>query len=380
MALFLKERGYTVNVITAFPYYPQWKIDESYAKQSTYTRETYRGITIYRYKQYTPNQPSFFKRVVHIIDFTFGSYFNLKKLPTSNIVVSIIPFTSSAFLGNKLAKKHNAKHWIHIQDFEFDAAFQSGLLSKKGIVQQVLEHQLSSLERRILNKADMVSTISNLMHKKLRARTKTKTTLFPNWIDGDQINPYQSNEHQFLSSKKFKVLYAGNIGDKQNWSLFFQVVEQLPQEVFDFVVVGDGSNRHFVEKRIREYANCEYYAPVPLEELSDLLCSADVHILFQKLDVLDTVMPSKILGMMASAKPSLITGHPQSEVRTVIDGAEAGIYISNQNVSEIVESLTELKDNAKRRDDMGRKARNFVLENFSKENILNAFLEQLKRV
>jgi len=60
---------------------------------------------------------------------------------------SIIPFTSSAWLAGYHARSHKAKNWIHIQDFEFDAAVQSGVSSggKKFIFKF-----LFSLEQRIL--------------------------------------------------------------------------------------------------------------------------------------------------------------------------------------------------------------------------------------
>ncbi len=69
-----------------------------------------------------------------------------------------------------------------------------------------------------------------------------------------------------------------------------------------------------------------YYPPVPYNELSDLLCSTDIHLLFQKPNLLDTVMPSKVLGMMASAKPSIIIGHKDSEINSTFKTTDAGSF------------------------------------------------------
>jgi len=144
------------------------------------------------------------------------------------------------------------------------------------------------------------------MIKKLEKKTTTPTYFLPNWIDEKQIDPAFAKAHSYLSSSKFKILYSGNIGDKQDWDFFMKFAEAIDFERFEIVIVGDGSKRIWLEEAIAKYPEITLYPPVAYEELSDLLCSADAHILFQKLEVVDTVMPSKILGMMASAKPSIL--------------------------------------------------------------------------
>ncbi|MGB1450704.1 MAG: WcaI family glycosyltransferase, partial [Marinirhabdus sp.] len=371
---------FKVNVVTAFPYYPQWEIARAYKNRPNYIVEDFKGMKLYRYKQFTPKQPSFLKRVLHILDFTKGTYFNLRKVERPDIVISVIPFTASAFLGNRHAKKHRAKHWVHIQDFEFDAAFQSGLLHSKKNKQGTLQKQLMGLERRTLNRAHRVSTISHLMLKKLKSKTTTPTCFLPNWIDGEQIDPATAARHPFLKSEKFKILYSGNIGDKQNWQLFKKIAAKLPAATFQFVIVGDGAKRSGVETAVAAIPNASYHPPVALSALSSLLCSADAHFLFQKMDVLDTVMPSKILGMMASGKPSVITGHPASEVRTTVRAANAGFYICSEDVGEIAQAFQKLRDDKAKTAAMGTQARRYVLSNFSKEEILSQFAEQLHQL
>jgi colanic acid biosynthesis glycosyl transferase WcaI len=76
-------------------------------------------------------------------------------------------------------------------------------------------------------------------------------------------------------------------------------------------------------------SKCKYYPPVPYEELNDLLCRFACA--FQKNAVVDTVMPSKILGMMASAKPSIVTGNEYSG-ETYLEISEGDfIFIKTQN-------------------------------------------------
>ncbi len=377
LARHLEEQGAKLDVITAFPYYPQWKIAPEYKDKPRFLTEEFENMTLHRFRQYTPAQPSFVKRVLHIVDFTIGSFMNLRKVKKCDYVISVIPFTSSAFLGNLLKRRFKAKHWIHIQDFEFDAAFQSGVVQSGKQKKGLLHRLLMWIERRVLARADRVSTISHLMMDSLSAKTESDRYYLPNWIDAKDIDPSKSRPHGYLSSSKFKLLYSGSIADKQDWDFFMKLVDRLDFERFEIVIVGDGAQRKPLEERVAEYPGISLYPPVPYEELNDLLCGADAHFLFQKAEVLDTVMPSKILGMMASAKPSVITGHPDSEVAKVMQQSEGGYYVPNNELQSVLDHLETLYKNKEAAGQMGERARAFVTREFARIPILEEFTKEL---
>jgi colanic acid biosynthesis glycosyl transferase WcaI len=179
---------------------------------------------------------------------------------------------------------------------------------------------------------------------------------------------------------KFKILYSGNIGDKQDWDFFIEVIDKLDTNRFEVIVVGDGSKRAWLESEISERKGITIYPPIAYEDLSNLLCSADAHLLFQKTDILDTVMPSKILGMMASAKPSVITGHPDSEVAKVLKDSKGGFYTSDRNPDLLIQCFEELARETSNAIQMGKSARAYVIEHFAKEQILARFIEALSKV
>ena len=369
---FLKEAGYNVTVVTAFPYYPKWEISSDYKYRKTFLKEELNGTTVLRYKQYVPKKPTFLKRIIHLSDFTFGSVFNLFKIKECDLVISVVPFTTSVFLGYIQKKRFKAKLWTHIQDFEFDAALQTGIGKNKNIIFSLL----FELEKWLFSKADLASTISYSMLSRLSDKTKSKQFFLPNWIDDEKINPANSKTHQYLQSKKTKILYSGNVGDKQDWKAFIQFCKDLNQSEYEVIIVGDGSKKEWLCEQIQAFNNVKYYPPVPFEELSDLLCSTDIHILFQKSNIIDTVMPSKVLGMMASAKLSIIIGNLQSEVKSIFDASGAGLYFSEYS-TEIINSLEHLKEDSHILQLQGEKARHYVIKNFSKDKILTQMLNQL---
>ena len=378
LAEYLSQNNFKVKVITGFPYYPNWKIPETYKDKKTNFTENYKGIEIIRRKQYVPKNPTFFKRILLLLDFTFGAYKNASKIKNTDLVFTVVPFTSSILAGNRIANKNKAKHWVHIQDFEFDAAAETNLVGKKKNIFKFLFW----IEKKLLAKPDAVSTISNAMLLKLKAKTQNKQTshLLPNWVDLDSINPNTAKQHAYMNSDKFKVLYSGNIGEKQDWDMFLQVVKEFKGKDVTFIVVGNGGKKEWLTAEIKEIENVVYYPPVPYEELGDLLCSADAHILFQKNNVIDTVMPSKILGMMASEKPSIIAGNRKSEVKKVIEDSGGGFYFENHEVQKIIDTIQELKNNNTETKSIGKNARAYVKENFSSEKILPKFKENLEKL
>ena len=62
----------------------------------------------------------------------------------------------------------------------------------------------------------------------------------------------------------------------------------------------------------------------PADRLNELLNLADIHLLPQRADAADLVMPSKLTGMMASGRAVLATASPGTQLATVIDGLRNG--------------------------------------------------------
>jgi colanic acid biosynthesis glycosyl transferase WcaI len=385
---FFVEHGYKTSVVTAFPYYPAWKISDNYLNKPTFYSEKRtlidhadNPVAIYRYRQYVPAKPSFLKRILHLVDFTFGSFINLFKIKQADIVFTVVPFTTTPLLGLILAKLRGAVLWVHIQDFEFDAAVESGIAQGK---LSFLFKILFKIEKYLLSKADFVSSISYAMCQKITDKTGRNDTYYlPNWIDAHDINPQTAKKHDYLThhSDKFTVLYSGNMGAKQDWDIFIQTVKSLNDNPkIHFVVVGDGAMRDTVINATKDLNNISFYPPVAFNVLGDLLCSADLHILCQKTDVVDTVMPSKILGMFASQKPSLVTGNEKSEVATLFHKANAGYFIADNNVDTITKSIIECSENKEKAEQFGHNARTYILDNFSREAILQKLMDTLKKI
>ncbi|AKF24354.1 glycosyl transferase family 1 [Sulfurovum lithotrophicum] len=380
MAEYLSQT-YQVDVITGFPYYPEWEIAEEYRKKPVFMTEKKNSITIHRYRQYVPKNPTFKTRTLHLLDFTLGSIRNLFRVKQSDLVICIVPFTSSILLGLLLAKLRGAKVWVHIQDFEFDAAIESGLAGEEKGFKTKIFNLLFQLEKTLLDKANIVSTISHAMIEKLKSKTRTKNYFFPNWVDETFIDPMKAGQHALLRSAKFKILYSGSIGAKQDWDFFIRIAEYFTEnDNIEFIVVGAGAKKEWLVQNTKKLKNVRHASPVAYNILPDLLCSADLHILFQKNNVLDTVMPSKLLGMMASAKPSLVTGNTASEVARVFERSKGGYFYDSNDFDHAVKTIEHLSSDKSSCAETGQNARDYVIQYYSATKVLTAFGEKVKEM
>ena len=313
-----------------------------------------------------------------ILSFTWGGYRMLKKINKTDYVVAVLPYFTTAWLGGILKKRFGAKFWIHVQDFEFDIVKQLAVSRSGGLKTWVFKG-LFALEKNLFDSADCVSTISYGMLEKLKQKTVSPTYYFPNWIDLSAFKKEDYEKHEYIKSDKFNILYAGTIGQKQDWDFFLNVAKELDPAKYEIVLVGSGARKSFLERNIKEMENVNLCEPVPFEELPQLLSSADAHFLFQKTDVIDTVMPSKLLGMMASGKPSLVLGNSASEVKIVFSDACAGIFFTEPDVSAAIRAFEHFYDQKGSGQGGYARARDFVFKNFGDTFILKNWEEALER-
>src|SRR5262245_52996029 len=130
MADWLAARGAQVTVVTAPPYYPAWRVDAPHAWH-LYRSEAEGNVEVVRCPLFVPRRASGIKRVLHLLSFALTSlpvllWMTLRRRP--HVIVTIEPPLLAAPGAWLAARLSGATAWLHVQDFEVDAAFDLGLL------------------------------------------------------------------------------------------------------------------------------------------------------------------------------------------------------------------------------------------------------------
>lgn len=378
MAAWLEGQGHEVRAVTAPPYYPDWRIGKGYGA-THYQRETLGNVTVLRCPLWVPSNPSGAKRLLHLASFAVSS------LPViirqvfwcPDVVWVAAPALFCAPGGWLAARLCGAKAWLHIQDYEIDAAFELGMLRGN-----FLRRFVTGAERHLLKRFDVVSAISVRMVE--RARTKgvseVKAVLFPNWVDFAALTPRDGGQRfrkdLQIASDSIVALYSGNMGAKQGLDLVATAARELRGESdITFVLCGNGVRRSELETACVGLSNVRFLALQPAERLGDLLAMADIHMLPQRADAADLVMPSKLAGMLASGRPVVATAGADTEIGRLVEGR--GLLTPPGSPYAFVDAILTLARDSELRARLGLAARRYTEENLALDRVLTRFESEL---
>jgi colanic acid biosynthesis glycosyl transferase WcaI len=391
MAAWLAQRGHEVRVVTAPPYYPAWRIRDDYRGAWYRTEREPGGPVVYRTPLYVPQRPTGLKRIAHLASFMIGS------LPVMlrqvfwqpEAVFTVEPTFFCAPLTLFVGKSAGAACWLHVQDFEVDAAFELGLLPAQGPVHDTALR----IENFFTCAFDRISGVSSRMVD--RAITKgipaDRVVLFPNWVDVKEIYPTDATRSglnifrrelgQAIEDidNKIILLYSGNMGAKQGLELLAPLAEAFANDPrVHFIFCGDGAFRSKLEALVANRLNVTLLPLQPLSRLNDLLNAADIHLLPQRASAADLVMPSRLSAMMASGRPVIATAHPGTQVAQVVEGR--GLAVPAEDADALRAAVLHLVEDKELRQCLGRAARDYAVKHLGKQQVLEQFEADLKTV
>jgi colanic acid biosynthesis glycosyl transferase WcaI len=354
MIEWLTENGYKCTVITSFPYYPQWKVQQPYVKSSFWYKKEVKyykpfydtNISIYRCPQYVPNTPTGLKRILNGLSFFLASLpviFKLLFEPKYDYVISVVPSFETGLLAILYKSLRGGKFFYHIQDLQIDAARDLKILKSSMLI-----NFLFRVEKYILKHADVVSSVSSGMIEKVHKKCNKKIDFFPNWVDNKVIYPILNKaslkeEFNFKKSDKL-VLYSGAIGEKQGLeNILFAAKSFLKQKDIQFLICGSGPylKRLIQLKNELGLNNLTFIPTQPIEKLNKFLNMADLHLIIQKADASDLVMPSKLTNILAVGGVSIVTSKPGSTLHDLIVSNNIGFVVTPENVEALVVAIRQ---------------------------------------
>jgi colanic acid biosynthesis glycosyl transferase WcaI len=378
MAEWLAAAGHDVRVVTAPPYYPDWRIRSDY-NGPQHMHKLWQGVRVWRAPLWVPAKPSGLKRLIHLASFALGSLpLMLRQLVWRPDVVWVVePPLFCAPTALLVARLCGARAWLHVQDYEVDAAFALGLL--KG---ERARNLVSALERWLMRRFDRVSTISESMMALASAKCVKpgKLVLFPNWIDLDAIVPLTKvstyRAELGIPVGAVVALYSGNMGGKQGLEIMGQAARHLANEPnLHFVFCGNGAGKADLLVLAQGLPRVLFLDLQPMERFNELLGLADIHLLPQRADAADLVMPSKLTGMLASGRAVAATARPDTELGKAVAGC--GLLSPPGDAIAFAAAIRTLARDPARRAAFGLAGRRYAESCLGMEPILQRFAGEL---
>ena len=375
--------GWRVTVHTGIPHYPWWRVPEAYAKRD-YGRgrgdEVIDGVTVERVRHYVPSAPlGGFKRMRLDASWLWRTF--LRSIQTrrrADVIILIAPPFLSGALGMWLQLRFRVPVVYHVQDLQVDAAIELGMLPTW------LTGMLLWVERRLIARMDLVTTISRGMRQRLveKMPDRRAVELFPNWTDISSIRPH-TGPNRFrrewgLDDHEVVVLYSGNLGRKQGVEVLLAAMAKVLQPVW-LVIAGEGAERVEMEAMAKSLRllRVRFLPLAPKELLAEFLSAADIHCIPQRRAAAGLVMPSKLLNIMAVARPVVVTADPGTDLAEAVHAAGCGEVAEPESPDALAAALIRLAGDRHRRSEQGASGRRYAERHLGIDAVVGEFSQRL---
>ena len=386
MTDWMADNGFDCTVISTYPYYPFWKVQEPYTnRRHWYSKETLatakgNTITVYRCPHYVPKKPTGRRRIALDFSFSIAVFFQILRLmgrKKFDVVITVVPPMPLGLLSVLYKKMKKAKFVYHIQDLQIEAARDLQLIKSKSAIRALFR-----IEKFIIKNADTVSSISKGMIHKIKEKTDNKEIVFfPNWADLNFFYPMNNKaelkkEFGFTSNDTI-ILYSGSIGEKQGLEAILKAAKAYQESSVKFLICGSGPYQQKLQQMATEknLFNVIFFPLQPIDKFNRFLNMADAHLIIQKINTSDLVMPSKLTTILAVGGLSVITANFDSSLYSMITEHQIGILAEAETDEALMKAIFVAihDDNSRIRNN----ARRYAEEYLSIDSVMHRYVENL---
>ena len=321
LAEYLCAEGVDVEVVTAQPHYPGWKIFQG--TRNGWSSGVENGVKVFRCPLWLVGKVEGVARFLAPLSFAVtSSLVAIRRVAAARegVILCVEPTLLIAPLALILGKLRGWRCVLHVQDLEIDAAFAVGHLGRGNLAARVS----AEFERRCLGSFDAVVTISGMMAEALAVKgvPRSKLHVLRNWVDLQAINPCVDGaairRELGISPDRFVALYSGNLGRKQGIQTLIEAARLISDSDILFVIAGDGPEAPRVRSAALELKNIMMVPLQPTERFAEFVRMADLHLLPQTREVADLVLPSKLGAILASGRRVLVCAEPNTELFNIV--------------------------------------------------------------
>jgi colanic acid biosynthesis glycosyl transferase WcaI len=262
---------------------------------------------------------------------------------------------------------------FNIQDVFPDAAVQTGAISNKQIIGAA-----RWLEHASYRKSDAVVLLSDDLQRnvasKVDASLLNRLHVIPNFVDTAAIVPEDRMTKYRVElgiGNQLVVMYAGNVGFSQSLHLMIAAARELPE--IAFVINGDGAARQSLLVQAAGLSNV-YFAPYqPIERLSEVLATGDIHVVALRAGLASVSVPSKSYSILAAARPVLAAIDEGSEIPRMLAACQGGFLIPPDDESAFTAAVRSLAADPTMCATMGQNGRAWVEKHASPAAVAQAY-------
>jgi glycosyltransferase involved in cell wall biosynthesis len=336
------DRGHEVTVYGAYPYYPEWK-NKSGANRWRIGEETIEGVRVRRFGMYLPKNPSkFVPRVLFELSFMASLMRSLFFFERFDVVMVYCPVMGAVAYSGLRKLFYREPLWLNVQDIPADAAAASGI-SKSRFTKGLGQFAQSLL----FNFADVWSTIAPKMVERLEnvRRHDQPIHFVPNFLNRSMERAIAEHPSKLgrPPEKPVKLLYAGNIGKKQDLLEFCQRLSATHLE-FTLRIHGNGGESHHVREWVESQRDDRFQFGEFLDERGFVaaLFDADLFVITEKSGVGASFIPSKLIPCIATGTPVACLCDAEGPLGQEVNAYKLGLALEWPRFDELPDRLAAI--------------------------------------
>jgi glycosyltransferase involved in cell wall biosynthesis len=361
IAFELATRGHDVHITTSRQLYED-------ASAALPPLERVRGVTIHRIATTRYGRSGMAGRAIDYATFYASAAWHLlRTLRRNDVVVAKTDPPLISVVAAAAARSRGAILVNWLQDIFPEVATAVNLGGRWGrlplaLLRKLRNWSLSSARRNIVIGERMAEYLASL------GIPPQKIALIPNWADPEIIHPIEANPllDEWGLRGKIVIGYSGNLGRVHEVRTLVDAIEDIGNRTHDpvaasiaFVFIGGGAMRGALEREIsaRALANVRLFPYQPTARLAETLAVADVHLVSLRPEQEGFVVPSKIYGVMAAARPTIFIGAADGEVARLLRRHRIGEVVAVGNARALAAVIMDLAQDGGKRARLGVAAR-----------------------
>jgi hypothetical protein len=311
LATALASRGHEVTVIAG---------DRGYDDPTTRfkRRERWNNIEIIRIPSLSFGKKSRWRRAFNFASFILVCALRLLTLRRFDVVVALTSPPLISFLAALFVRLKGGSFCFWVMDLNPDEAIAAGWLDETSTASRVL--------KRMLHYSFKVATRTVVLDRFMKECVVAKgcdparIAIVPPWSHDDHVRYSSAGREEFRRkhglTDKFVVMYSGNHSPCHPLDTLVDATRALKdRSEIVFCFIGGGSEHVKVRQQGLTNVKCLPYQP--LDELSNSLSAADLHVVVMGDEFVGIVHPCKVYNIMSVGAPTLYIGPTPSHVTDI---------------------------------------------------------------
>lgn len=350
LAFFLAGRGWQVEVITS-----RQRYDDPGARLPA--RESAHGVSIHRVATTRFGRSLLPGRAIDYLTFHLSAFFALLRLigrktlvvaKTDPPLISVVAALAVKVRGGALV------NWV--QDLFPDVAIALDVMKRRSLAARLA----TRLRDASLRQARVNIALGDLMAENIRAKG-ARAVVQHNWADS-RLAPVEHDANPLRTEwglgEYFVVGYSGNLGRAHEFATLLGAMRELVDDArIRFLIIGSGAQLADLQDKTANLGNVLFQPRQPREMLGRSLSVPDLHLISLRPVLEGLVVPSKLYGILAVARPVIHIGALDGEVSGILQDHDCGLVIAPGDTTGLARAIRMLASDPGRARAMGARGR-----------------------